>query len=160
MRLDPLSTFMRNFCAYCWVFGALTCSYFLLKIDDVPVQIQGYRIGADNVVYPGQYNEGLVLLKRNIKRDCDVRINVNIQSKDRVWGGNVFSQEFSHMEVRWAEKTTPGQFIFPLRIPLDIPPGTAILGTKAEFRCYDNPFHKFTKATADITQLLPITVSE
>lgn len=160
MKLEPFSNFMRNFCAYCWLAGSLICAYFLYRIDDVPVQIQGYRIGADNIVYPGQPNEGLVLLKRNIKRDCDVRITINVQSKDRVWAGEVFSQQFSYMEVRWAEKTTPGQFIFPLRIPDDLPPGPAMLGAKAEFKCYDNPFHKFTKSTADITQLIPITVGE
>lgn len=160
MKLDPISSFMRNFCTYCWIVSALVCSFFLLKIDEVPVQVRGYRIGADNVVYPGQYNEGLILLKRDTKRDCDVRMNINIQSKDRVWGGKVFSQEFSYMEVRWAEKTTPGEFIFPLRIPKDIPQGPAMLGAKAEFKCYDNPFHKFTKATADLTQLIPITIGQ
>lgn len=160
MKMHVLSSFMRNFCAYCWIIAALVCAYFLIKIDDVPVQIKGYRIGIDNIVYPGHYNEGLVLLKRDLSRDCDVKITVNIQSKDRVWGGKVFSQEFSFLEVRWAEKTTPGQFIFPLRVPKDIPVGPAMLGAKAEFKCYDNPFHKFSKATADLNQLIPITVGE
>lgn len=158
--LDLFSVGMRHFCTYCWVIALLACSFFMLRIDDVPVVVTGHRVGTDNTLYPGQYNEGVFLIKRDLSRNCDVKINVNIQSRNRVWAGEVFSQNFSWQEVRWAEKTTPGQFIFPIKVPLDILPGEALLATKAEFKCYDNLFHKFTKATADISQLVPVTIGE
>lgn len=123
------------FLLYCMVWVGSMIS----TMDNVPVKIKGYRVGADNVVSAGRKEYGLVLLDRDMTRRCSVHIVLSLQTNSGDWPSDtIYDRTFSAEAVVQADKRTPGEFYFSFYVPENMPTGDAMIIGDASFECADN----------------------
>tara|TARA_R110000868_G_scaffold376148_5_gene640939 strand:+ start:3194 stop:3700 length:507 start_codon:yes stop_codon:yes gene_type:complete len=125
--------------------------------NKLPVEIKGYRIDTDNIVFRGREAQAVVILKRDLTRECKTRVTLAVQNKAGAWpSGILYELNASPEAIRQAHKKTPGEFYMTFQIPKSAPLGESTVIADATFACTDNPLHSLWPATLSVTMTIMV----